>query len=162
MKGTVDEQVNAGTLASKDVTATAFDETVNERTLVSSIVARYSLLNVTKASGVGPLMVGVAHGDYSAPEIEEWIENTGSWNEGDLVNQEIAGRKIRKIGIFDQPATISESSVLNDGKAIKTKLNWILLQGQGLQYFLYNLGSSAFSTTDPAMNAQGHANLWPK
>ncbi len=162
IRGSVDESLALGTLAAKTVIAGNFDETVNERTLVSSVVARWAMINFTPGTLDGPILCGVAHSDYTDAEIEEWIENTGSWDEGDLVNQEIGGRKIRRVGIFDTPAAATQAAVLNDGKAIKTKLNWILLQGQTLKHWFYNLGTSALATTDPECSTQGHVNLFPK
>ncbi len=162
IRGRVDEELTMTTLAAKTLVSTIFASTVNERTLVSSIVARWSLRDFTPGSMDGPIMVGVAHSDYSDSEIEEVIENTGTWNEGDLVSQEIGARKVRIIGIFENPSDASDAVVLNDGKPIKTKLNWILLQAQSLRLWGYNLGSSAFATTAPVTQCEGHANLWPR
>ncbi len=161
LKGAIDEGLTIGALATKDVVAAAFDETVNERTRVSSIVATYVLADLTPSVDDGPIFVGVAHGDYSATEIEEFLEATGSWNEGDLVEQEIAKRKIRRIGIFDEPTVDVKAVRLNDGVPIRTKLNWILNQGQGLQLWAYNLGAGGI-TTGATVHVAGHANLWPQ
>lgn len=162
IRGNVDEQLNLSTLASKTLISAAFDETVNERTLVSSIVASWSLQAFTPATGDGPVLVGVAHGDYSSAEIEAFLETTGSWNEGDLVAQEVGKRRIRRVGVLGATTGPLTPSSLNDGKPIKTKLNWILLQGQTLQVWAYNMGSSALETTNPVVDVQGHANLWPR
>ncbi len=162
IKGQVDEEMAIGTLAAKDVIATGFDQAVEERTLISSMVATWSLKNVTPSPTAGPLLVGIAHSDYSAPEIEAWLESVGSWSEGDLVNQEITNRKIRRVGIFPNTGSVNDASVLNDGKPIKTKMNWILTTGQNLQTWAYNLGTGAFATTDPSVDVQGHVNLWPR
>ncbi len=162
LKGSVDEDLDLGTLATKDAILVAFDSTVNERTLVSSVVASYTMSNWTPIASAGPILVGIAHGDYTAAEIEAWVETTGSWNETDLVQQEVANRKIRKIGVFDTPASAAASAVLNDGRPVKTKLNWILTQGQTLSLWAYNLGTAAVATTDPRIHAEGHANLWPR
>ncbi len=164
LRGSVDEELAIATLAAKTVIGVDFDETVNERTLVSSIIGRYALSNVTPIALNGPLLVGVAHGDYTDAEIEEWIENTGSWNEGDKIGQEIAKRKIRRVGLFQtSPTSVpADTAVLNDGKPIKTKLNWILNQGESLKLWAYNTGSVAFATTAPVVDLQGHANLWPR
>ncbi len=162
IRGNVDELLTTATLASRTLVTVAFDETVNERTFVSSIVARYSMDNFTPGAGLGPAMIGVAHGDYTNAEIEAWVENTGSWNEGDLVSQEIGKRRVRMIGIFgDGSGGATDKEVLNDGKAIKTKLGWTLLQGQTLSLWVYNLGSGAFVTSTPNFHCEGHVNLWP-
>ncbi len=151
------------TLAATTLIAVPFDETVNERTLVSSIDASYSLSNFTPIADVGPIEVGVAHGDYSDAEIEEWVENTGSWNEGDMVqSKEIGQRRIRSIGMFESTTSATDGVTLNDGKPIKTKLNWILNQGQTLKLWAYNRGSANVATTVPDIHAVGHANLWPQ
>ncbi len=162
IRGDMDEQLALGTLAAKDVVKGDFDQTVNERTLVSSVIATWSLSEFTKSTGDGPILVGIAHSDYTAAEIEEFIENAGSWNEGDLVNQEVGQRKIRRVGIFSTPDDEAQTVTLNDGTPIRTKLNWILLQGQTLSHWAYNLGTGALGTTSPTLNTQGHANLWPR
>jgi len=164
LKGAVDENLLLTTLGPKDVVSQIFGSVVNERTLVSSLVGTWSLSDFTSGDDIGPVLVGVAHSDYTAAEIEEFIEIADSWNEGNLVAQETARRKIRKIGIFeDQDAgSATADSVLNDGKPITTKLNWIMLQAQSLQIWAYNLGDGAIATTIPEVNLQGHANLWPQ
>ncbi len=162
IRGTVDEDLTIGTLAGKTLVSSGFDEAVEERTLISSIVAVYSVSDWTPIAANGPLVVGIAHGDYSDAEIEEWIETTGSWDEGDLVQQEVASRKIRRVGVLVDANSDTLSSVLNDGRAVKTKLNWILNQGITLKLWAYNMGTAAFATTDPRVRAQGHVNLWPR
>ncbi len=162
LRGSVDETLTLGTLAGKDAIAQAFGDTVNERTYVSSIVARYSLAAFTKSTADGPILCGIAHSDYTAAEIEEWIENSDSWDEGNLVQQEIATRKIRQVGVFDNPIDEASVSVLNDGKPITTKLGFILNQGQTLQVWGYNMGTGALGTTSPLVLVFGHANLWPR
>ncbi len=162
IRGAVDELTNIGTLASLVAVATPMDSVVNERTWASSLRAIWSVSNWTAAANVGPLLVGVAHSDYTAAEIEEWIEQTGSWDEGNLVSQEVGKRKIRTVGTLDATQAVTETVSLNDGKAITTKLGWILTQGQTLDVWAYNLGSAAFATTSPQLRTQGHVNLWPQ
>ncbi len=162
LRGAVDESLSMATLASKTLVLAIFDETVNERTLISSLVATWSLRNFTPIANAGPILVGVSHSDYTAAEIEAFIEATGSWNEGNMTQQEIAKRKIRRVGVFDTPDAAEDTAVLNDGKPIKTRLNWILLQGQSLNQWSYNLGSAAFATSTPVVDMSGHANLWPR
>ena len=163
LRGSIDENLSLGTLAAATLLSAIFDETVNERTLVSSIVVSWSLSNWTPAQGDGPIVVGVAHSDYTDAEIEAVIENVGSWNEGDMVlSREVAKRLVRRVGQFEIPSAAEGGTVLNDGRPIKTKLNWILLQNQTLRYWAYNQGTSALATTSPDIRIQGHANLWPR
>ncbi len=142
--------------------AQVFDESVEEKTFLSSVRAAWTLSKFSPAVGIGPIQVGLAHSDYSASEIEAWIENTGSWKQGDLINQEVAQRRIRSVGIFETPADAGDSVTLNDGKPIRTKLGWILTTGQTVDVWAYNLGTAAVATTDPAVHLQGKANLWPR
>lgn len=161
LRGTVDEEVALTTLAPKVLVSAIFDETVEGRTLISSMEAIYSLSNYTALAGAGPVLVLIAHSDYTDAQIEEFIETTGSWSRGDLVQtKEIAKRRIRRIGIFENPPLVTDVAVLNDGKPIKKKLNWQLEEGQTLRLCGYNLGGVAFATTAPSLKAEGHANLW--
>ncbi len=161
LRGQANEAMGLGTLGGTTFVSVNYDESVNERTYVSSLIATHTLQNYTKGVDDGPIMVGVAHSDYTSAEIEEWVENIGSWNEGDLVNQEIAKRKIRRIGVFDSPDDATTAVVLNNGKPIRTKLGWILLQGQSLKQWAYNMGSSPLATSAPNYFIEGHVNLWP-
>ncbi len=156
MKGRVDEELALSTLASKTLISTTFDEVVTERTLVSSIDTVVSLKNGT--AGEGPILVGIAHGDYSDAEIEAVIENTGSWAEGDKIAQEVAKRLVRQFGVL---RFIVGDDVLNDGEAVKEKLNWILNAGIRLKIWAYNLSESPL-TTGGIVQYEGHANLFPK
>ncbi len=163
LKGDIRDTLNLGALASLTLVATGSAEIVNERTWISSLRCTHSFTHFTPGENDGPVLVGVAHSDYSAAEIEAWIENAGSWDEGDLVSQEIAKRKIRRIGVHEVPPNmgVNDTVVLNDGKPITTKLGWMLLQGQGIQWWAYNRGTSVL-TTGSAIQQDGYANLWPR
>ncbi len=163
IRGNIDIAQLLGTLAARTAIEASTD-TVIDRTLVSSVVATYSLANMTVGANDGPIEVVVAHSDYTLAEVEEFLELGTSWNETDLIDKEVQSRKIRRIAVFDTPASSGAGGayVINDGKPIKTKLNWIMTNGQGLNYFLYNMGTSALATTDPTVFIRGHANLWPR
>ena len=162
IRGNVDEELDMAGLASKDVVGAIFDEVVNERTFISSIKATWSLANFTPVINSGPIVVGVAHSDYTDAEIEEWLEQTGQWDEGNLVSQEVSKRKIRQVGVFETPDDSSDIVTLADGRQITTKCKWILLQGQSLRLWAFNSGTAAVQTTAPDVHVTGHANLWPR
>ncbi len=161
IRGVVDEDTDISDLASKTAVASPFDQTVAERTLISSLVASYSLSNLV--AGQGPIQFGVAHSDYTTAEIEEYIENAGSWDEGNKVAQEIGKRQVRTIGtMVGEGGTGTNDVRFAKGEKVKTKLNWILNAGDTLDLWAYNLSTAALTTSTPILRASGHANLWPR
>lgn len=160
-KGNINLDITPGALASK-TGMVADPDTVDDRTLVSSVKAFYSLSDFTPAVNAGPVMVGLAHSDYTLSEIEEFLENVTGWDEGNLQSREIENRKIRKVGVFEAPEDATKSTSLNHGKPVYTKLNWIITEGDTIRFWLYNDGTAALSgATSPNVNIDGHANLWP-
>ncbi len=162
IRGNVDNDFALGTLAASTGVVSANVDAVTERTWVSSLHATWTMSGFTVGDNIGPIEVGVAHGDYSLAEIEAWIEQNTGWAETDLVSREVANRKIRRVGVFEAPEGGGlGASVLFD-RVITTKLGWILTQGQTIQYWAYNMGTGAVATTDPNVHVRGHANLWPR
>ncbi len=163
IRGNVDEELALGGLTAKDVVGVVMDEVVDDRTLVSSIVATYSITNLTDTPSMGPIVVGIAHSDYSDPEVEAYLEQTGQWNESDLIaTREVSRRLIRRVGAFSTDPSANTTLVLNDGKPIRTKLNWLLAEGQTLRLWCYNSGTVDVGTTTPVIHVNGHVNLWPR
>ncbi len=160
-KGNVDESLGLGTLASRTLLSDTWDETVNEKSLISSFIATFAIDQLTGPQG--PLTVGVAHSDYSDTEIEDVIEAAGTWDRGNKISRELARRLVRTIGVFGpSDGGLVQDLVLNDGKPIKTKLNWMLQTGDTLKMWIYNQGDAALSGTVPIVRVQGHANLWSR
>ncbi len=162
LNGGIESSVAMSTLASETGVKVA-SQTVTETTRVSSIRATYTLRDFTPAVNVGPFVFGVAHSDYTLAEIEEWIEATGGWDQSNLIQtKEIRSRLIRQIGVFEQAGVdaASLSQTFNDGKPMKTKLNWLLATGQGVAFWIYNTGAQPVATTVPDFQIYGNANLW--
>ncbi len=106
--------------------------------------------------GQGPISVGYAFGDYTVTEIKEQIESTASISPGNKVLGEQSNRWVRKIGQFSG-ATVNE--VLNDGKPIKTRLNWAVQIGSVVNAFAYNNDTGNLATGS-LVGLQG--DLWVK
>ncbi len=162
VKGNIDIEENLGTLGPLALQALPVGDVVTEMARCTSIECSYALSDFTPTQNVGPLIVGVAHGDYSAAEIEEWVELATGWDVGDLVSREVSSRLIRRIGIMEDVSDAEGVAVLNDGKPIKTRLNWQIQTGKTLDFWVYNSGSVAIVTTTPDMTIKGHANLFFK
>lgn len=162
LKGVIQNRFTLGTLAPLTLLGDDIADSVVERAWLSSVQCTWSMDEFTTGAGDGPILVGIAHSDYSDAEIEAWVEQTSSWEEADLVAQEIAKRKIRRVGTFGSTGQALSGTVLNDGKPIRTKCGWMLATGQSIRIWAYNQGSSALATTSPAVVTSGHANLWPR
>lgn len=161
LAGRIDITLIVGALATKDVTVQVETGVLEESAWLSSVKCVWSMNGFTEVVGDGPLYVGVAHSDYSGAEIEEWIENTGSWARGDKIAQEMSARKIRQVGIFDSDASSAAGlDHLNDGRPITTKCGWNLTTGDTVKMWVYNAGAGGV-TSGAAMHVLGHANLWP-
>ncbi len=102
----------------------------------------------------GPVIVGLAHSDYSVTEIKECIESAGSIDAGDKIAQEKANRLVRMVGTLGV-----DEDTLNDGKPIKTRLNWLISIGDEVNVFAYN-DSGAVLTTGAIVHVTG--DLWVK
>ena len=162
IKGNIDLNWNIGALAAADVVTQATQDAVSERARLTSIDCVYGLSNYTPTADAGPLIFGLCHSDYTDAEVEEWIENTTGWDVADLQSREISGRLIRRIGQFDSPPTAGDFVAFNEGRRVKTRLNWMLNTGQNVRFWIYNPGTQALATTTPDMSVQGHANLFTK
>ncbi len=155
IRGRCNEEISIVGLTTFDLVSAAFDQTTEEEAFISSIEATWTLENFTP--GEGTIHVGIAHSDYTAAEIEEWLEATDSWNTGDKVQQEKARRKCRLVGSF---AGLLADERLNDGKPLKTMLKFAVLSSQGLSVWAYNKTSSTFTSGN--INVEGHVNIWPR
>ncbi len=157
--GTIEIDLAMTTLAAKSLVV-ATTEAVVDTARISSVKAVYGLTGFTAADGVGPFLFGVAHADYSAAEIEAYIENAGSWDIGDKIAQEVRSRRVKIIGQLGGTATVDAIYQFNDGKVQKTKLNWTLGEGDGLDFWVYNMGDQPVATTVPQFLVFGDASIW--
>ncbi len=147
------------TLAAKTLVSQS-SETVVDTARISSVKCGYGITGFTPADGVGPFLFGVAHSDYTNGEIEAYIEQSGSWDLGDKQSQEVRSRRVKILGVIGQNASGVQNMVFNDGRQNKAKLNWIMSEGDGLDFWVYNMGDAAVATTVPQFVAFGNASIW--
>lgn len=94
-------------------------------------------------AGEGPISCGVAHNDYSVTEIAEALSASSSTDRGDKVAQEQRKRLVRSVGNFPGIAT---GEVLNDGKPIRKKLNWLINESNTVAMWIQNLSGTTLTT----------------
>ncbi len=166
LRGNIDQGLSLSTLAGDTGIVSAVQGTVTESAWISSVKMFISMTNYTPVAAAGPIQVWIAHSDYSLAEIEEYIEEASnvSWDEGDMVSKEIMsrGRRIKMIGQFSPEgnAALEDTHVIS-ARPITTKLGFVLNTGKTVTFVFYNSGSAALTTTSPACQMVGHANLWP-
>ncbi len=162
LKGKIDFDLALGTLGGNTNISTNVADVLVESAWLSSVKAVWSLASVTPVAADGPMMCGIAHSDYTTIEIQEWILNLDSWDQGDKIAQEINRRKIRQVGIFpiEGAGGGAGARVLNEGRMVTTKANWQLTTGDTVKIWVFNTGAGAL-TTGATLHVNGHANLWP-
>ncbi len=130
-----------GALASFDVVANIITGSPAGKLRVKSFDCAYAIVDKTDADE--GQTIGLAHSDYSAAEIEECLEASTAIDAGDKVAQERANRLVREIGVFSRGDT---GGKLNEGKPIKTKLNWLLTAGDSIQLWIRNSSGTVYTT----------------
>ncbi len=148
----VDEILTVGNLTTKDVIANDYSATVDADTYMMSAKLMWGLEGATV--GDGPMVVGLAHNSYTAAQIEEAIEASASWDQGDKIANEHRRRLIRTVGIFP---LVAADEVLNDGRPIRTKLGFVCQIGTTLKTWAYNPSTGTIAT-GIVINATGGVN----
>lgn len=120
----------------------------------------FTLRNATE--GEGPVTVGYAHSDYSVTEVKECLEAFAAIDQGDKIARERANRLVRTVGTFWRTGGVTGavgSASLNDGKPVRTRLNWLINIGDSVNLFVFNESTGAL-TTGAFVNIQG--DMWIK
>ncbi len=159
--GAIDDRVVATTLAANTLVGANIGKVTIDTCRISSMRATWTLTNFTPIANT-TVIVGVAHSDYSDAEVEGWLESAGSWDRGNTTAREVRSRMCRQVGSFKVGggSTAADVHVLNDGRPISTKLNWLLTEGQTVKLWVFNGGAAPYATTAPVLEVQGKANLW--
>ncbi len=149
----------AGALDTKDVVVNAVSNQVTDPMRFISLDCSYSWADIGQDIDDG-CTFGIAHSDYTAAEIEECLEAGGSMDLGDKVEQEKANRLVREIGTISSSGGPSGGGApFNDGKRVKTRLNWLMSTGDTLNVWIMNI-SGVIWTTGSGVTITG--NLWVK
>ncbi len=137
----IENSLTLGTLNTNVVVGGAMHTASDNEFRALTIRGLWSLNNFT--IGEGPIVFGVAHGDYTDAEIEAYLEEDASMARGDKIAAEVAQRLVRQIGIVSGEAA---DETINDGKPLYTRLNWKLATGQFLRAWAWNKGGANLQT----------------
>ncbi len=156
----INSSVPVGALAAGDVVTAAITSSTSDPLRFISVIASYSWSDIAAVIDDG-LTFGFAHSDYTAAEIEECLEVAASIDLGDKIAQEQANRLVREIGTISQSGSVAANSgaMYNDGKPVKTRLNWLMSTGDQLGLWVRN-ASGVVYTTGSDLTVAG--DLWVK
>ncbi len=142
-------KVTLATLGSNvAITGDVFDSVLVEDLFCISCDINVALRDHT--AGEGPIEFGLAHGDYSAAEIEECL-SVSLLSPDNKIEGERARRLVRRIGYF---AGLSTEEVFNNGVPKRVPLRWT--QGDGTQMDMWAANrSGAALTTGTILEFQG-------
>ncbi len=150
--------VSAGALATLDVVAGNVSAATTNEVRIVTVDASYSWTGKTDIDD--GCEFGLFHSDYSAAEVEECLESQASMDLGDKVAQEQANRLVRVIGMINATNDAAAGgSSFNGGQRVKTKLNWLMTEGDTLALFIRN-ASGVVWTTGSSVSMIG--DLWVK
>ncbi len=129
--------------------------------VVGASDSQYRMMTIKATFGLrdlvaddGPVTVGFAHSDYTVAEIKECLEAGAAISQGDKIATERANRLVRIVGTFN-----TGEEMLNDGKPISTRLNWLITIGDSVVLFAFNESTAALAT-GTILNIAG--DLWVK
>ncbi len=136
----VDKQITLTTLGDATIIAAdLFGGNLVEDLWVNSVHLLWTIRGHT--GGEGPIEVGVAHGDYTTAELQEWA-TSNQFDPDDLIDKERNRRLVRSSGMFPGLAT---EEALNNGTPLKTVVKFLI--GDGKPFNIWALNSSGATLT---------------
>ncbi len=145
-----------GALAALDVASAAITASTTDPLRIVSAQLTYKLTDQGAQIDDGQEF-GLSHSDYTSAEIEECLEQSGSIDLGSKIAQEQANRLVRSIGTMIGNPVAGGQLHFNDGRPMKTKLNWRLSSGDTLNLWIRNASDTVW-TTGANLVVQG--DLW--
>ncbi len=132
--------INVGAIGSGNAEQAALTGILQNEYRVTSIEMTWNMRDHTP--GEGPITVGYAHPDYTDTEVIEAL-TASVLSPGLMIEKERAARLVRVIGSF---AGILAEESLNDGKPMKTKLNWLIPDGDvACNIFAFNASGATLT-----------------
>ncbi len=147
-----------GALAALDLTSGNLVNTSANAYRIMTVDVSWGLADLGATSDDGQEF-GLSHSNYTNAEVEACLEAAGSIDQRDKVAQEAANRLVRTIGTFTGAPGTGAGLSFNDGRRVKTKLNWAIGIGDTVNVWIRN-GSGTVYTTGATVNAVG--DVWIK
>ncbi len=140
MVANCDHELSLGTLALNTAVIDGIQGNADRPIWFVSVDGIWSIKELTDLDG--PIVVGYAHSDYTVTEIKEFLEINAGFNFSDMLTRERQARKIRVAAVLQPSGGAETDWVANDGRPIRTKLNWGCPSGSTLNMFAYNRGAA--------------------
>lgn len=137
----VSENLALGTLTDTSVISATLLALAQEVHLISADLI-WTIRGAT--AGEGPILVGLANGDLSTTEIGEAIDASPT-SQSAIVELEQASRPVRKVGHI-AILTGTGDNQLNDGVAIRTKIQFPIANDTNLDFFARNESGGTLTT----------------
>ena len=134
-----------GALASADVITGALTAATTDPLRIISANLSYSITDIPALIDDG-YEFGLCHSDYTDAEVEECIEAQQTIDLGNKVAQEQGNRLVRSVGRMTGTLNIDGGSEFNDGKPMKTRLNWRMSSGDSLKIYIRNSSDTIWTT----------------
>jgi len=150
----VESGLAVGALTTGDVTIGALTQSSLNKYRVTSVDLTYAISDLAALIDDN-FQFGIAYGDYTSAEVEECLESASSIDIGNKIEREQANRLVRHIGsISGNQVTVGAGLTFNDGRSMRTKLNWLIGIGDVLNLWVRN-GSGVTYTGGSILKAQG-------
>ncbi len=136
--------VPVASLGATDVIAADGPQMTRGGTIISSTIAASFIGGV---SGEAPILWGIARGDLTAAEIEEYLEIQGPLTPSDKVGTERASRgsAVRALGVLEPFARSAVSQIPGSfHKNMRIRLTFSE-EELGWQWWAHNMSNTAFS-----------------
>ncbi len=153
------KQLSLVTLAASTLLSGSVMSSASNKVRIASVEINFLWDDATgfrDANADGPLLVGVAHGDYTDAEIEQCVESLAALDFDDTIQAEHSQRRVRVIGSVSP----KHEMLPNSGGLKKVKLNWTIGEGTNLKFWAYNLSQGVALTTGSGLHASGNVNVF--
>ncbi len=141
----INTRVALGALVADSLVAGGITNSSTNPYRIMSVELSYSIVDLGATADDGQTF-GLAHGDYTAAEIEACLEASGAIDVGDMIARETSNRLVRELGSMQGAPGTGAGRSHNNGQPVKTKLNWGMSLGDTIRVWCRNNSGNDWTT----------------